>query len=278
VLRHPKLDPAFKELVLTLPSEAYVAEQLDSVDPQRIHAAREAMRLALARALRADWEWAFDAHQVDGGYSPDPISSGRRALVNMALMMLCLDATSRGDPVWSGRAYQRFKDATNMTVRQGALTALLFSGSDLADPALEKFLAMFEDDPLVVDKWFSLQAMAPEHGGRVFDRVQSLMRHRDFSIANPNRARSLVGAFCMGNPGGFHRSDAAGYAFWADRVLELDALNPQLASRIARALDRWTQLAEPYRSAARAAIARVAASAKLSTDTTEIVSRALAAG
>jgi aminopeptidase N len=82
----------------------------------------------------------------------------------------------------------------------------------------------------------------------------------------------------MGNPGGFHRSDAAGYAFWADRVLELDPLNPQLASRIARALDRWTQLAEPYRSAARAAIARVAASVKLSNDTTEIVSRALAAG
>jgi len=278
VLRHPDLDAAFKELVLTLPSEAYVAEQLDLVDPQRIHAAREAMRLALARALRADWEWAFETHQVNGGYSPDPVSSGRRALANMALTMLCLDAVDRGDAVWPGRAYQRFKDATNMTVRQGALTALLFSGADLADAALERFLTTFEDDPLVVDKWFSLQAMAPERGGRVFERVQSLLRHRDFSLANPNRARSLIGAFCMGNPGGFHRSDAAGYAFWADRVLELDAFNPQLASRIARALDRWTQLAEPYRSAARAAIARVAASVKLSTDTTEIVSRALAAG
>jgi len=278
VLRHPDLDAAFKELVLTLPSEAYVAEQLDSVDPQRIHAAREAMKLALARALRTDWEWAFETNQVNGGYSPDPVPSGRRALANMALTMLCLDAVDRGDAVWPGRAYQRFKDATNMTVRQGALTALLFSGADLADAALERFLTTFEDDPLVVDKWFSLQAMAPERGGRVFERVQSLLRHRDFSLANPNRARSLIGAFCMGNPGGFHRSDAAGYAFWADRVLELDAFNPQLASRIARALDRWTQLAEPYRSAARAAIARVAASVKLSTDTTEIVSRALAAG
>jgi aminopeptidase N len=165
-----------------------------------------------------------------------------------------------------------------MTERQGALTALLFSGSELADAALDRFLAMFEDDPLVVDKWFSLQAMAPEHGGKVFARVQSLLGHHEFSIANPNRARSLIGAFCLGNPGGFHRSDAAGYAFWADRILELDAVNPHLASRLARALDRWTQLAEPYRSAARAAIARVAASVKLSTDTTEIVSRALAAG
>ncbi|MBV9890311.1 MAG: aminopeptidase N, partial [Rhizobacter sp.] len=260
VLRHPDLDPAFKELVLTLPSEAYVAEQLDPVDPQRIHTAREAMKLALARALRSDWEWAYDAHQVAGGYSPDPVSSGRRALANISLAMLCLDSVERGDPVWPGRAYQRFKDASDMTVRQGALAALLYSGCDLAEPALERFLTMFEDDPLVVDKWFSLQAMAPERGSRVFARVQALLGHRDFSIVNPNRARSLVGAFCMGNPGSFHRSDAAGYAFWADRVLEIDAFNPQLASRIARALDRWTQLAEPYRSAARAAIARVAAS------------------
>jgi aminopeptidase N len=278
VLRHPGLDPAFKELVLTLPGESYVAEQLDSVDPQRIHAAREAMKLALARTLRADWEWAFETHQVTDGYSPDPVQSGPRALANLSLAMLCLDAVDRGDPVWPGRAYQRFKSASNMTLRQGALTALLSSGSELADAALDRFLAMAEGDPLVVDKWFTLQAMAPESGGKVFERVRALLRHPEFSIANPNRARSLIGSFCLGNPGGFHRSDAAGYAFWADRILEIDPLNPQLASRIARALDRWTQLAEPYRSAARAAIARVAASAKLSTDTTEIVSRALAAG
>jgi aminopeptidase N len=206
------------------------------------------------------------------------VQSGYRALANLSLAMLCLDAVDRDDPVWPGRAYQRVKDASNMTLRQGALTALLFSGSELADPALDRFLAISEGDPLVVDKWFTLQAMAPESGGKVFERVRALLHHPEFSIANPNRARSLIGSFCLGNPGGFHRVDAAGYAFWADRILEIDPLNPQLASRIARALDRWTQLAEPYRSAARAAIARVAASARLSTDTTEIVSRALAAG
>ena len=278
VLRHPTLDPAFKELVLTLPSEGYVAEQLDVVDPQRIHAAREAMKRSLARELRADWEWAFEAHQVIGGYSPDPVSSGRRALANLSLLMLCLDAVERDDPVWPGRAYQCFKDASNMTERQGALVALLLSGASLADAALERFYAMFEGDALVVDKWFSLQATAPENGDRVFERVQRLTRHPAFSIANPNRARSVIGAFCLANPGGFHRADGTGYALWADRVLELDALNPQLASKIARALDRWTQLAEPYRQAARAAIARVAAAPKLSTDVGEIVSRALSAG
>ena len=278
VLRHPALDPAFKELVLTLPSEAYVAEQLAVVDPQRIHAAREVMKRSLARALRVDWEWAFDAHQVVGGYSPDPVSSGRRALANLSLMMLCLDAAERGDAVWPGRAYQRFEDASNMTERQGALGALLFSGSSLADAALDRYFTMFEDDPLVVDKWFGMQATAPEHDGQVFERVQRLRRHPAFSITNPNRARSLIGAFCLANPAGFHRGDGAGYAFWADRVLEIDALNPQLASRLARGLDRWTQLAEPYRQLARAAITRVAAAPKLSSDTGEIVSRALSAG
>ena len=107
-------------------------------------------------------------------------------------------------------------------------------------------------------------------------RVQSLMRHPDFSLANPNRARSLVAALCA-NPAAFHRADAAGYAFWADRVLELDAANPQLAARVARQMDRWTQLAAPYRAAARLAIERVAARAGLSADVREIVDRALQA-
>jgi aminopeptidase N len=278
VLRSPALDPAFKELALTLPSEVYIAEQMASVEPQRIHTVRESMRRQLAEALAADWQWAFESHAVAGGYSPDPVSAGRRALANLALAMLCVAAVGRGDAVWPGRAYQHFKDASNMTDRQGALSALLVSRSNLADAALERFHAMFTDDALVLDKWFFLQATAPEHDGRVFERVKGLLAHPAFSLRNPNRARSLIGSFCMGNPAGFHRADGAGYAFWVDRVLELDAVNPQLASRVARALDRWAMLAEPYRSAARGAIARIAAYPKLSNDTQEIVSRALAAG
>jgi aminopeptidase N len=277
VLRHPTLDAAFKELVLTLPSETYVAEQLDAVDPPRIHAVREALKLRLAQALRDDWAWAFEAHQVSGGYSPDPLSSGRRALANLSLAMLCLDAVQCKDAVWPGRAYQRFKDATHMTDRQGALLALLESGSELAGPALERFHALFKDEPLVLDKWFALQACAPETDGRVFARVKALLSHPDFTLANPNRARSLIRSFCRDNPAAFHRSDAAGYVFWAERVLELDAINPQLAARIARLMDRWGRLAEPYRSAAREAVARVAARSELSDDVREIVAHALAA-
>jgi aminopeptidase N len=276
LLTSPDLDPAFKELVLTLPSEAYIAEQMDSVEPQRIHAARESMRRQLAEALTADWERAFESNQVSGGYSPDAGPAGRRALANLALAMLCVAAVPRGDTVWPGRAYQRFKDASNMTDRQGALSALVVSGAELADAALARFHELFKDEPLVIDKWFAMQAAAPEQDGRVFERVKRLMKHPDFSLANPNRARSLISSF-MRNPAAFHRADGAGYAFWADRVLELDAINPQLASRVARSLDRWARLAEPYRSAAHAAIAKVAAHAKLSSDTREIVSRALAA-
>jgi aminopeptidase N len=277
VLRHPALDAAFKELVLTPPSEAYVAEQLAVVDPQRIHAARESLRMQLAQALHADWEWAFDSHQVQGGYSPDPVSAGKRSLANLALAMLCLGAAATGDAVWPGRAYQRVNDATNMTNRFGALAALVNAHAELAAPALERFHELFKDEALVIDNWFSLQALAPETDGRVFARVKQLLKHPDFSMKNPNRARSLLGSLTTRNPAAFHRSDAAGYVLWADRVLELDAINPQLASRVARAMDLWGKLAEPYRGAAREAIARVAAKPDLSGDVREIVTRALAA-
>ena len=276
VLRNPALDAAFKELVLTLPSETYIAEQLNVVDPQRIHAVREAMREQLALALQADWEWAWEQNQDTGGYRPDPVSSGRRALSGLALQMLCIAARRTGDVVWPGKAYQRFKVAANMTDRFNALTALVASGSELAVPALARFHTLFKDEPLVIDKWFALQAGAPDRGGNVLPAVRQLMQHPDFSLKNPNRARSVIFSYCSANPGAFHRADAAGYVFWSDRVIELDAINPQVAARLARALDRWKKLAEPWRSGAREAIARVAARPDLSNDVREVVTRALA--
>ncbi|APW37346.1 aminopeptidase N [Rhodoferax koreense] len=276
VLRHPTLDAAFKELVLTLPSETYIAEQLDVVDPQRIHAVREAMRGQLAVALTDDWAWAFDAHADNGAYQPDPLSSGRRALAGMALTHLCLAARTTGDVVWPGKAYQRFKDAGNMTDRFNALAALVASDHALAAQALPRFHAMFKDEALVLDKWFALQAGAPDRAGNILPAVRQLMKHPDFNLRNPNRARSVIFSYCSANPGAFHRPDAAGYVFWSDRVIELDGINPQVAARLARALDRWKKLTEPYRSAAREALVRVAAKADLSNDVREVVTRALA--
>jgi len=276
VLRHPTLDAAFKELVLTLPSETYIAEQLEVVDPQRVHAVREAMRLQLATALAEDWQWAFESHSANGAYQPDALSSGRRALAGMALGQLCLAANDKATGVWPGKAYQRFKDAGNMTDRVNALVALLASGHELAAAALAHFHSKFKNEELVLDKWFALQAGACDRGGNVLPVVRQLMSHPDFNIRNPNRARSLIFSYCSANPGAFHRQDAAGYVFWRERVMELDSFNPQVAARLARALDRWKKLAEPYRSAAREAIARVAAKTDLSNDVREVVSRALA--
>ncbi len=276
VLRHPKLDAAFKELVLTLPSETYIAEQLDVVDPQAIHAVRESMREQLATALQADWQWVYEQHADTGAYVPDATSSGRRALAGMALSQLCLVARLSGDVVWPGKTYQRFKDAGNMTDRFNALAALVASGHELAAPALARFHDLFKEEPLVLDKWFALQAGASDRAGHVLPAVKQLLKHPDFHIKNPNRARSLIFSYCSANPGGFHRADAAGYVFWSERVMELDGFNPQVAARLARALDRWKKLAEPYRGAAREAIARVAAKADLSNDVREVVSRSLA--
>jgi len=276
VLNHPGLDSAFKELVLTLPSETYISEQLESVDPQQVHAVREAMKLQLALSLNAEWQTCYELNRVMGAYSPDANSSAKRALSGMALSMLCLAAVHEGTALWPGKALQAFKDAHNMTDRFNALTALVGSGHELATQALTHFHALFKHEALVIDKWFGLQASAPDREGHILPIVRQLMQHPDFNLRNPNRARSLIFSYCSANPGGFHRSDAAGYVYWSERVMELDAFNPQVAARLARALDRWKKLAEPYRQAAKAAIERVAAKSDLSNDVREVVMRALA--
>ena len=276
VLRHPQLDAAFKELVLTLPSETYLAEQLQTVDPQRVHSVRESMRVQLAKTLRDDWVWAFETHSQNGAYSSAPGPSGRRALAGLALSQLCIADQSSGQSGWPTAALQRLSAADNMTDRLAALSALVNSRHALAATALKQFHTMYRQEELVLDKWFALQAGCVDQDGQVLPAVRQLMQHPDFKISNPNRARSLIFSFCSANPGAFHRSDAAGYVFWADRVLELDAINPQVAARLARALDRWSRLVEPYRSAAVEALQRVAAKSGLSNDVREVVSRALA--
>ena len=276
VLNHPDLDSAFKELVLTLPSETYISEQLESVDPQQVHAVREAMKLQLAQSLQTEWQTCYAQNKVTGAYSPDAKSSGKRALSGMALSMLCLAAVHDGTSIWPGKALQAFKDAHNMTDRFNALVALVGSGHELAAQALAQFHALFKNEALVIDKWFGLQASTPDRGGNILPIVRQLMQHPDFNLRNPNRARSLIFSYCSANPGGFHRTDAAGYVYWSERVIELDAINPQVAARLARALDRWKKLAEPYRQAAKTAIERVAAKSDLSKDVREVVTRALA--
>jgi aminopeptidase N len=274
------LDAGFRAQLLSLPAESYLAEQVPQLDAGKLHRVREAMRAQMAQALQADWQAVFAAHSDTGAYAATAHAAGRRALANLALAHICLHAVATGDAVWQGKTLQRFKDAGNMTDRWGALLALAHSGSALTQGALDKFYQLYQHEALVVDKWFALQASLPEAvcaapaPGSVLPQVKKLLQHPAFSLKNPNRARSLVFAYCA-NAAAFHRADAAGYVFWAEQVLALDSFNPATAARLARMLERWSRLAEPQRSGALEACKRVAAKPSLSRDVREVIERAL---
>ena len=226
-----------------------------------MHAVREAMRAQLATALLADWEQAYEPNQVTGGYTPDPASSGRRALANLALThALPRRARLAATPSGPASAYQRFKDAGNMTDRFNALSALVASGHATCGAGAGALPRDLQGRGAGHRQVVLAAGAAPLIAAATSCRcVKQLMQHPDFSINNPNRARSVIFSYCSGNPAPSTAPTRQATCSGADRVIELDAINPQVAARLARALDRWSKLAEPYRSAAREAIARVAA-------------------
>jgi len=273
LLTDEDLDPAFKELVFTLPAETYLYEQCTSVDPQKIYAARRAFRHAIASQLRLEWAALYQQMQTPGEFNPDAASAGKRSLKNLALSML-LEA----DPlVWSPMAVNQYQNANNMTDRYAALLGLVVHGSKSASVCLEDFYKRFSDDALVIDKWFALQASRPPvaNAEPTLIDVKRLREHDAFRMNNPNRVRSVIHAFCMNNPASFHQTDGSGYAFWAESVLALDPINPQVAARLARGLDRWRHFAEPYQSQMLIALKQVAACETLSADVKEVISKAL---
>jgi aminopeptidase N len=160
-----------------------------------------------------------------------------------------------------------------MTDRVAALGALVHARAPGAQDALQRFYDEFQGEALVVDKWFMMQATAPTTDVAA---VRELMQHPAFTLRNPNRARSLVAAFCSGNPVQFHAPDGSGYAFWAEQVIALDALNPQVASRLSRAMDRWRRYLPALQTHMKKALQQVSGQGKLSNDVREVVSKALA--
>jgi aminopeptidase N len=170
-------------------------------------------------------------------------------------------------------AQAQFDQAGNMTDRGAALSALVNSTAPAREDAVARFHDEFEDEALVIDKWFSLQAMART---TTLERVRQLMDHPAFTLKNPNRARSLLFSFCNGNPAQFHQPDGSGYAFWAEQVIALNAINPQVAARLARSLDRWRKYVPALQTHMQQALSRVARSPRLSRDVQEVVSKALA--
>jgi aminopeptidase N len=264
-------DPALVAQALTLPGEAYLAEQMAVVDVEAIHAARTFMRRVLAERLHQSLLTTYRTlHDQDrGAYRLDVAAMARRALKNV-----CLDYLMRMDDAAARTlCLEQFRAADNMTDQFGALTALADSTGPERGEALAAFYQRWQGDALVVDKWLSLQATASRPG--TLAAVKDLMAHEAFSLRNPNKVRALIGAFCQANPLHFHAADGEGYTFFADQVLALNVLNPQIAARLMTALSRWRRFDTVRQDKMRGQLERILASPQLSPDVYEIAFKTL---
>jgi aminopeptidase N len=265
------LEPAFVALALAVPTEADIARDIGrDVDPDSIFAARTRLRTIIGSRLGPQLRETYRRMQDGGPFSPDAASAGRRALKNV-----CLDLLAAAGPSAIALAARQYHQASNMTDRIAALQTLSLYPVPERQAALDDFYRRYSGNPLIIDKWLSLQAAIPE--ATTLDRVRSLMHHQAFSLTNPNRVRALIGGFAQNNQTQFNRADGAAYEFLADTVLALDPKNPQVAARITTAFRSWRAL-EPVRHArAETALRRMAAAQNLSRDLRDIVDRSLAA-
>ncbi len=262
-------DPAFAAEMLSLPSETTLAEQMAVVDPDALHLARVQVRSQLAWDLSRRLGEVYRSLRITGPYSPDAASAGKRSLRNLALgYLLELD-----DADTRALCFAQFEHADNMTDAIAALSILAQCDCHERSVALDAFYAKWKNEPLVVDKWLAVQAGSRLPG--TLDEVKRLAAHPAFDIRNPNKVYALIRGFCA-NHVRFHAADGAGYVFAAEKIIELDALNPQVAARIARAFDRWRKFDPARQAHARAALEHVRGTAGLSKDTTEVVTKALA--
>jgi len=263
-------DPAFAAESLTLPSEAFLADQFEVVDVDAIHAARESARIEVGRALSMELASAYIALADDGPYQIDGASIGRRALRNTCLAYLAAADPEKG----AALAKAQFDARANMTDVLAALTVLVDLDRPERPAALARFYAAWSRDELVIDKWFALQARSalPETP----DRVRRLTLHPAFERKNPNRVRALVGAFAQGNQVRFHDPSGAGYVFLADEVLTLDPINPTTTARLVQPLCAWRRHNAARQELMRRQLERVLATAGLSKNTYEMVSKSLA--
>jgi len=262
------LDPAFVAEAVLLPSEAFLGDHMPVVDPHAIHAAREALRRRLAEALEPQWRAAYAANAANR-FEYSPAAKGARRLRTVALNYLM----AAGAPDAPALAMRQYDHADNMTDRQGALGALANSDAPERHAALAAFYERYRGDALVLDKWFTVQAVSTRDDA--LEQVEALAAHPDFTLANPNRMRALVGAFAS-NQRAFHDPSGRGYRFLADTILKVDSLNPQTAARLVPALGRWRRFDEARQALMRAELERIVATPGLSKDVLEQASKSLA--
>ena len=265
------LDAAFLAEMLVLPSESYLAEFMQPVEVDAIHQARLGLMKKIADALEAQLLDLYHQHHVAGEYHYTAESMGRRRLAAVCLSYLC--SLNKQD-YWQ-LAHKQYSQANNMTEKMSALDAV----NDSTDPIRAELIADFgtawQHDSLVMDKWLSLQARSRQEG--VIETVKQLLDHPCFSITNPNKVRALIGGFCMANPTAFHAKSGAGYAFLTEQIIKLDAINPQVASRLVKPLIDWQKYDQQRQTLMRASLQKVKATADLSRDVFELVDRSLAA-
>ncbi len=269
VLEASAADPAFAAEALSLPAESFLAEQMHVVDPDALHAARNALRRRIAEALRAPLLQAYRANETKGPYSPDAASAGRRALRSLCLGFLM----ELADDEVRALCLAQYEGSDNMTETFAALGLLANCDCPEREPALARFYEKWRDESLVIDKWLAVQATSRLPG--TLARVRELLAHPSFDIRVPNKVYALIRAFAA-NHVRFHAADGAGYEFLADQVLALDRLNPQVAARMARSFDRWKRFDPARQALAGAQLARIRDAQGLSRDVAEIVSKALA--
>jgi aminopeptidase N len=270
LLSDHSLDPAMVNLMLQLPSEAQLHEQAATIYVEAIHRAREFARQSIAIALQQQLVDTYQRLTDKQNYAPEAMQIGKRALRNCVLSYLM-----QVEAVGPDLAWQQFKDASNMTDKASALSALVNCpvAKKYAHQALESFEQEYADETLAMNLWLQIQATSKLVNG--LDRVKALMAHPAFSINNPNKARSLLGAFCSANPINFHNEDGSGYRFLQQQIVALNALNPQVAARLVTPLTRWKKLPEPSRQLMRDALEQIANHDGLVKDIQEIVTKSL---
>ncbi|MFM7029061.1 MAG: aminopeptidase N [Chakrabartia sp.] len=266
-LQNNALDPAFVAEAVLLPSEAFIGDQMETLAPEAIHQAREALRRDLAVGLADHWQAAYHAHP-GGPFAYTPEAKGARRLRQVALGYLAAAQADHAGPL----ALAQFEAADNMTDRLAALGVLANGAAAERQPALQAFYDRFAGNALVIDKWFSTQALSSRSDTLV--AVQALRDHPDFTLHNPNRVRALAGAFSM-NQLHFHAADGAGYRFLADIILALDPINPQTAAKLLPPLGRWRRLDAARQALMRAELERILAAPDLSKDVFEQASKSL---
>ncbi|MAT51735.1 MAG: aminopeptidase N, partial [Porticoccaceae bacterium] len=274
VLSDDSLDGAMVAQLLTLPSEAYLSETMDVIAVQAIHDVRQSARVTLAEALKDPLIRCYEANRSDEPYRPEPEQIARRSLKNAALAYLSL----LDDRDLQETLYRQAVDSDNMTDTHAALVSLanspVSSAAHRVPEALADFYGKWRHEPLAVNLWFQVQAAAMVPDG--LERVQALLEHEAFDIRNPNKVRSVIGAFCSVNAINFHREDGEGYRFLADRIIELDRLNPQVASRQIVPLTRWRKYPESQANAMVGELRRILQQPGLSPDVYEVASKSIA--